>query len=151
MEHRLTNDMPQWTFGAILGQGQFAKADFLMAHRPHFGVQRGGHQLRAEANAQRRAVLGQALTQLRDGAAHERIGLNLIDADRATQHHQQVRRQQIEPIIIGKADIVIGHGIALIDQGLREDAKILEMDVADHGGGLGHEGSSCRGCRPSLY
>ncbi len=53
-------------------------------------MHRARHQLGAQADAQRRPLLLQATLQQRDAVGEERVGRSIVDADRATQHHQQI-------------------------------------------------------------
>ena len=75
---------------AFISQQQWRKADLLATTGGDVGTECARHQLRAEADAQRGPLLLQPTLQQRDAVVEEGIAINIVDADRAAQHDQQV-------------------------------------------------------------
>lgn len=119
---------------AGLGQRHRPPADFLEVAGIDAAAQRFRHQLRAEADAERRPLPTEAMLDQRDFTDNEGVVLGLVDADRAAENDHEIcipDRGVVEVVDRGIAERDVP-ALALHDG--REQAQILKRNVAEGDG-----------------
>ncbi len=105
-------------------------------------AKRRRHHLRAEANAEHRLVCRKARRNCCDLVGNERIGVPLVDTNRAAKHDQQIRCEQRLRVERLDPGVMITNAIAARGDQRTEQAKILKRDVTNRQARFGHRASA---------